>query len=121
MTTFRQRVEAFAAELTQDEDFASATSSNAQVAQVLRDLLAEPEQHQLNRAALSMADLAFMDAEGSNADRVKAAIIGYLFALNSRQRFGDGYIYPSLNDMREHFEMLKAQAQADALRHIRGD
>lgn len=109
MTTLREQIEALAEVYAEERELDSE-----RVVSDLREALAEREVHRFNSAALSLADLAFMETPGSNAQRVKAAILGYLFALNSRQRFADGWVYPSLTDMREHLDELRAQAGAEA-------
>lgn len=118
MSTLRERIEAFADELDQDDEVAGAMTSGGQVAHVLRDILAEPEQHRFNRAAMQLADMAYMEADGTTSDKVRHAILGYLFAINSRQRFGDGWIYPSLDAMREHFRALREQAARPVVRQV---
>lgn len=52
----------------------------------------------LERGALVMADLAWMETEGSPAGRTEAAIRAYLWAVEVAAREG---WYPSLNQWRE--------------------
>jgi hypothetical protein len=55
----------------------------------------------LERGALSLADLAYLETRGSTADRVEAAIWAYLWATGSvRAQFGVS-VYPSLFELRE--------------------
>lgn len=54
---------------------------------------------QLDRHALVMADLAWVETEGAAADRTKAAVRAYLWAVEVAER--DGGLYPSLNRWRE--------------------
>jgi len=51
----------------------------------------------LDRGALVMADLAWIETEGSASDRTKAAVEAYLWAVRVADETG---FYPSLNDWR---------------------
>lgn len=56
----------------------------------------------LDPDALHLADMAYMDTPGAPADKVKAAVRGYLFAMRGRKAFDTGSViaYPSLNELR---------------------
>ena len=55
---------------------------------------------QIDRGALHLADHAFLETQGSNADKVRAAIWAYLWGTrNVREQLGM-YVYPSLNELR---------------------
>lgn len=58
---------------------------------------------ELDRGALGIADLAFMEEPVGTPDmvRVEAAIRAYLWALENTQPHPMGTAYPSLNDYRE--------------------
>jgi len=57
----------------------------------------EIETDALDRGALTMADLAWIETEGSASVRTKAAIEAYLWAIRVADETG---FYPSLNDWR---------------------
>lgn len=56
---------------------------------------------EIDRAALAIADHAYLETQGSNAQKVEAAIWAYLWAgQNVKQMFGMA-VFPSLNELRE--------------------
>jgi hypothetical protein len=54
----------------------------------------------LEQGAMHLADLAFIETDGSNADKVEAAIWAYLWAVESKVDLGAFDAYPSLIDLR---------------------
>lgn len=51
--------------------------------------------------ALHLADLAFIETEGSNADKVHAAIAAYEWAEDNKSDWFGQETYPSLQRLRE--------------------
>jgi hypothetical protein len=51
--------------------------------------------------ALHMADLAFLETQGSTADKVKAAIAAYEWAEENKYDWLGMTVFPSLDQLRE--------------------
>lgn len=66
----------------------------------------------LDSGALYTADMAFIDAPGSTADKVRAAVAGYLWAVENKRNTRIGVVYPSLNNYREAVASSKARASS---------
>lgn len=66
-------------------------------------------QSALDRGALSSADLAYIGAQGSPAERCAMAIRAYLWALDNTEPHPLGTAYPSLNQWREEAARITAE------------
>jgi hypothetical protein len=51
--------------------------------------------------ALHLADMAFIETQGSNADKVKAAIAAYEWAEEHKSDWFGMTVFPSLAELRE--------------------
>ena len=60
----------------------------------------------MDMGALPLADAAFIETPGSNADKVRTAIWAYLWAVENKKDMGEWDAYPSLMELRE---VLKVQ------------
>lgn len=70
--------------------------------------MSTPPSIEIDRDALSLAGLAFMETDGSSNAKIRAAITGYLWAVASAQTDGDWVMYPSLNDLRAFLAGVEA-------------
>jgi hypothetical protein len=72
---------------------------------------------EIDKGALVLADMAFIETAGPNADRVRAAIWAYEWAkINVRDR-GGLVVYPSYNELREAQRAI--QESGSAALHVR--